>query len=374
MTSKTFSSSAIAIFENSPANPLKGMVLRAKPKWPDPQSSLGVEFTSLRQHLKIRRRWDAQGEALKAFYEIAEELKIFKARRDDLDQFDGKSAIWGWTCCMYGRGPHDARPAIVVHCDSKSCCERVIREIQLTQWWNQFHSRHPAFSFIVSSTAPRPIALGGATNLATYYSEEGIAPPDPNDDPQDEVDQDFERYPLEPTPPVSEPTFEWIHDSAILLNPPLSIQSQHQSRLQPFDTDADNLSRIAIDSVCGLQISITSIDGQGNRNSRLATIGGVLYIGGVPHAITARHALTPMAKGSSGASQNKYDNEFEDVDFLDDSDEDSEKMNEFVAITSQGKTSIIVLLAMRMETWLTFNKKVYRPRNPTDLLKANLQA
>lgn len=367
MTSTAISSSAIAILEDRPANPFKGMLLRAKPKWPDPQSSLGVEFTPLRQHLKIRRRWDAQGEALKAFYEIAEELKIFKARRDDLDQFEGKSAIWGWTCCMYGRAPHDARPAIVVHCDSKSCCERVVREIQLTQWWNQFHSRYPAFSFIVSSKAPRPIALGGATKLAT------TAFPDRNEDSQNEFEQDFQSFSLEPTRRSSEPAFEWINDSMILLKSPQSIQSQHQSLSQPLDTDADDFSRIEIESVCGLRVSITSTDGQGNRNSRLATIGGVLYIGGVPHAITARHALTPIGAGPASALQNEYDNQFEDVDFLDDSDEDMEVINEFVAITSKGRTQIIILLAMRIEPSLTFDKEAYRPKNPTDLLKLDLQ-
>jgi hypothetical protein len=276
------------------------MVLSSKPKWPDRKASIGDEFTPLRQRLKIRRRWDAIGPALSAFLEISDELRSFKEERDDLDELENKSPIWGWTCCMVGRTPDDARPSIIVHCQSKTCCERIIRAVQVTEWWKDFHAKYPAFSFIIASTAPRPIQLGVHASDTT---------------------------PLD---------LSVVEESMPIVEGVVNVSLSEIQALEKFAKTSALDKHIQLLSVSPILIGErVALLGPGSVPPRIATIGGIILVGGTPFGLTVAHPVSPTFVPETPSCFNaKVD--FEDVEFLDDSDEEEEGQDYLVSATSQG--------------------------------------
>lgn len=303
---------------------LKGIVTPSKRTWPNPEISLGQEFTPLRHRLKVKRRWGAIGPAKDAFLEISEELQNLKSLRDDLDELEDKSAIWGITCCMVGRFPEDARPSIVVHCQSKACCERIIKAIESTLWWTEFKEKYPSFTFVIDSKAPRPIYLSGVTN-----------------DPRPSFGSDL---PLRRSPRLgnnrrvrSASQSEERRSEYSEIDTNLSSQLETISETG-ISTETDMTEYINEDGTfCGRPILYSFKNSHGSQHQRKATLGGIWIVGGVAYGLTVAHPFYPGSISPDRRSLPSSRSDFDDVEFMDDSDDENEDEEEIVGITSQGE-------------------------------------
>jgi hypothetical protein len=123
---------------------------------------------------RTRRCWGAQGPALDAYKEISQQILDLLNERDDLDEGEDGSQPWGQTCYMVGHKPDTARPTIIVHCRSQSCCKKIISHIRETQLWSEFKERYPAFGFGVATSAPRPIPYGTEASEEKSYCLEDV--------------------------------------------------------------------------------------------------------------------------------------------------------------------------------------------------------
>jgi hypothetical protein len=154
-------SRSTTIVQSKTTLPALSVKMLLSAKWPDPELSLGRQYKPLMDKLKRTKLcWGAQGPALDAYNEISDKIWELLNERDDLDEGADGSYPWGHTCCMVGRRREQARPTIVVHCRSKTCCRNIIDLIQETRWWKEFHEKYPAFGFIVAMSAPWPVRFG----------------------------------------------------------------------------------------------------------------------------------------------------------------------------------------------------------------------
>ncbi|KAI9796345.1 MAG: peptide-N4-(N-acetyl-beta- glucosaminyl)asparagine amidase [Piccolia ochrophora] len=145
-----------------------------KPQWPDPERSIGDEYTPLISKTRTMKRcWAARGPAADAFAEICPELESLLNYRDDLDDQEDQSQIWAFTCCMIGRHQGRARPSIILHCRQTSICQKAIGIIMETKWWKSFKQKYPAFTFTIRSCAPRPIELADEVTLSNFQGLAG---------------------------------------------------------------------------------------------------------------------------------------------------------------------------------------------------------
>jgi hypothetical protein len=103
------------------------------PEWPNPDLSIGREYKPLMDSKwkRIKRCWGAQGPALDAYKEVADQILELINERDDLDEGEDGFQPWGHTCCMVGSSKKGARPTIIINCRSKVCCRRIIGHIQV---------------------------------------------------------------------------------------------------------------------------------------------------------------------------------------------------------------------------------------------------
>jgi hypothetical protein len=332
MTSATGSSTIVTDPEVKPLRSLTRMVLQPKPTWPDPLDSLGDEWRPMRQHMKKKRRWAAIGPAANAFLEICDELKNLKEVRDDLEELESKAWPWGWSFCMAGRSPDNAKPYIVVHCESRSCCVRILQVIENEAWWKRFHDKYPSIGFVIDKKAPRPLLLLGTAP----FSKDSIDEPywfcchckklkklRHKDDLVRVSYADRIKTCLECLKPKCKNCkTEDLNADGIIYE--LSTSKPPQGDLmKSFEFE-------------GRQIELEA-RGRGVSRCSKATIGGVLIVGGCPYGLTAAHPFSPLAETPIIAQLEETEDDCDDAEFLSDSDE-SEVEEALVEATSRGKS------------------------------------
>jgi hypothetical protein len=271
--SATVSSTVSTDSDSKTLRSFAGITLRPKISWPNPLDSLGDPMRPTRQHVKKRKRWGATGPAAEAFLEICDSLQNFKESRDDLVEIENKAWPWGWSFCMAGRSPEVAKPYIVVHCESKSCCLRILQVIESESWWQDFHTKYPSIGFVVDTKAPRPLQMAGFQQLIPMRS---------------------------------------------VVDTPIETRNIQERLERAFAFE-------------GRQITLRDHD------NRKATIGGVLIVGGRPYGFTASHPFSDYPRGATVDEQKEIESDFDDVEFLSDSEQEDGEELDSVSATSQSK-------------------------------------
>lgn len=138
---------------------------------------------------------------------------------------------------MVGVSEELARPAIIIHCPSSDRCRRITRLIKDTKWWMDFKKRNPTFIILHSATAPRARQLAGALDMR-----------------QEPPSRAYIVY-----------TFE---------------------NLQGY---------------CGAPIFISPAGTPPSLRSQKATMGGIIFLDGVPYGMTVAHACSHFVSNAAVA-------------------------------------------------------------------------
>lgn len=348
MASATISSTATASEANPPRS-FTSMVLQPKPTWPNPIDSLGDELRPMRHRLKQRRRWSAIGPAAEAFLEVCHKFQTLKEDRDDLVELEDKAWPWGWSFCTAGRAPEDAKPYIIVHCESKSCSLRIVQIIQKETWWEEFHDKYPSIGFVVDKTAPRPLYVTkfwrcchcrhGPYDVSIHdRCARGCGRARCGNCRLIDVNTSLETDESALGSTNTTKSYSESRSSAqsAQKGPKSSSLGASRKTVPENTSDLENLRHTF--AFEGRQLVMSEMRSSYPSFSCKATIGGVLIVGPRMFGFTTAHTFSTSLKVSNAGYKRKDTSEedYDEVDFLSDSDED-EVEEGLVAATSKGE-------------------------------------
>ena len=159
-------------------SPLAAISLKPQTSWENPVESIDLAFPP---SLEIQRGrfgqlvkynfWAVKGAALLAYSSIVGKIQDCLSCRDDLFEGEAESALPNSIdCFMVGRTQETATPCIVISCQSKNYCRKVINIVKKAGWWFDFCEKYPAFTFVHLRNRPRPVrkALHHEDGLLVY--------------------------------------------------------------------------------------------------------------------------------------------------------------------------------------------------------------
>ncbi|KIW10600.1 hypothetical protein PV08_11564 [Exophiala spinifera] len=134
--------------------------------WPDPDLSRGLELTPLAASPKVTRSFVQTIRCWTALqagpaYQIF--VTQFKPQLNIYLENDPDLMLGPrarYTCCMVGRSEYKIYPAIILHSPDESFCRKVDKIIRSSDEWKIFKKSNPLFVLITAARAPSRISPG----------------------------------------------------------------------------------------------------------------------------------------------------------------------------------------------------------------------
>jgi len=313
-----FSSTSVTT-QSSWLLPLKSS---AKPEWPDPELSLGRPCRDLGRN----KCWEVTGPAQSVLDCIFPKVKsLLESRNEYLNEKEPIPVAIIFGLYMIGRSEKNANPTFLFTCEKKAPRRKALNIIMESDILS------PYSGVLLAESARSPLALRPAVSLG---SEEGI-PPNPNEMFNELVSDE---------PSLLD--FDELHD-IYFPNDGMSCDSGGKRAIYRDAKEAFNIylaaSASPSDGPRGMLVNIYS-QYQPTEPCRCATIGGFVYcenkdLSRTFYGITVAHVFSHDATVTQ-IPQEDDSTEEDDVEFsfYGQHGDDEEQDEEFVEITSRGKS------------------------------------